>query len=458
MYMLKLLSDLETPVSTFMKLAQHEEHSFLLESTEHGSNLGRYSFIGVGAKDFLTLESDGELVSANGKVEYARTPLSALPRWLEPHSFTLKSEELPPFVGGAVGYVGYDYIRYLEDVPAKVSIFPTFHFIVPAHLVIFDHLKSQIHVISEEPEEIAKKMRERLRVDITNTSVVTEPESNFKKVDFCEAVKKVKRYIVDGDAFQVVISQAFHFKTTLSPFSIYRALRVVNPSPYMFYLKSGEITVLGSSPETMVKLQDGAVTLKPIAGTRPRGETPEEDVRLEKELFNDEKERAEHVMLVDLGRNDLGRVCEYGTVKVNKQMVVEKYSHVMHLVSQVSGKVREDKTAVDVFESTFPAGTVTGAPKVRAMEIIEESEPTPRGPYAGAVGYFSFPNEKGRINTDSAIAIRSFFFKGDEGWLQAGAGIVCDSIPEREYQETLNKLYALFKSLEIAVKIQGGIP
>ncbi len=286
MYMLKLLSDLETPVSTFMKLAQHEEHSFLLESTEHGSSLGRYSFIGVGAKDFLTLESDGELVSANGKVECARTPLSALPKWLEPHSFTLKSEELPPFVGGAVGYVGYDYIRYLEDVPAKVSIFPTFHFIVPAHLVIFDHLKSQIHVISEEPEEIAKKMRERLRVDITNTSVVTEPESNFKKVDFCEAVKKVKRYIVDGDAFQVVISQAFHFKTTLSPFSIYRALRVVNPSPYMFYLKSGEITVLGSSPETMVKLQDGAVTLKPIAGTRPRCETPEEDVRLEKELLS----------------------------------------------------------------------------------------------------------------------------------------------------------------------------
>lgn len=457
MYMLKLLSDLETPVSTFIKLSQDEEHSFLLESTEHGSSFGRYSFIGIGMKDFLTLYPDGKLISSSGEIEYTGTPLSCILKWLAPYTFALRNTDLPPFTGGAVGYVGYDYTRYIEKISIRTSDFPTFHFFIPIHLVIFDHLKSQIYVISKDPEMIAERMKQPVKKNPSDTSIVTEPVSNFQREQFCRAVEKAKRYIVDGEAFQIVLSQSFHFKTTLHPFSIYRALRMINPSPYMFYLKSGNITILGSSPETMVKLQNGIATLKPIAGTRPRGVTPEEDLKFEKELFEDEKERAEHVMLVDLGRNDLGRVCDYGSVKVEQQMVIEKYSHVMHLVSHVSGKLRSDRTAVDLFEATFPAGTVTGAPKVRAMEIIEELETSPRGPYAGAVGYFSFPDEQGNINTDSAITIRSFFFKGEEGWLQAGAGIVYDSIPEKEYMETLNKLNALFKSLELAVKIQGGV-
>jgi anthranilate synthase component 1 len=254
-----------------------------------------------------------------------------------------------------------------------------------------------------------------------------------------------------------VLSQCFSFKTSLDPFSIYRALRTINPSPYMFYLKFADEVIIGSSPETMVKVENRKATLKPIAGTRPRGETVEEDLKLEKELLNDEKELAEHTMLVDLGRNDLGRVCQEGTVKIEKQMKIERYSHVMHIVSQVTGNLKSGKDSIDVFEASFPAGTVSGAPKIRAMEVIEELEPTPRGPYAGAVGYFSFPDEEGNMNMDSAITIRSFFLKGDKGWLQAGAGIVYDSVPEREYQETINKLKALFKSLEIARKIQGGI-
>jgi anthranilate synthase component 1 len=288
-------------------------------------------------------------------------------------------------------------------------------------------------------------------------SFITEPESNFEKEQFYNAVKKAKEYIISGDIFQVVLSQCFSFKTSLDPFSIYRALRTINPSPYMFYLKFADEVIIGSSPETMVKVENRKATLKPIAGTRPRGETVEEDLKLEKELLNDEKELAEHTMLVDLGRNDLGRVCQEGTVKIEKQMKIERYSHVMHIVSQVTGNLKSGKDSIDVFEASFPAGTVSGAPKIRAMEVIEELEPTPRGPYAGAVGYFSFPDEEGNMNMDSAITIRSFFLKGDKGWLQAGAGIVYDSVPEREYQETINKLKALFKSLEIARKIQGGI-
>lgn len=456
MHILKLHSDLETPVSTFMKLALDEEFSFLLESVEHGTAFGRHSFIGIGARDMLTLTPEGRLKVMNNSVKYHGTPLNAIIPWLRNHRVRVEDGDLPPFKGGAVGYVGYDYIRYIEEIDVRVSQFPTFRFVIPEHMVIFDHLKNHIYIISETPEEIAKVFLEPLSPKFETTPFVTEPVSNFRKEEFYRAVEKAKMYIMEGDIFQVVLSQCFHFKTTLHPFSIYRALRMINPSPYMFYLKLGDITILGSSPETMVKLVKKRAMLKPIAGTRRRGSTVDEDLALEKELLNDEKELAEHVMLLDLGRNDLGKVCVNGSVKVDEQMVIERYSHVMHIVSQVSGTVRDDKTAVDVFESTFPAGTVTGAPKVRAMEIIEELEVSPRGPYAGAVGYFSYPDEDGDVNMDSAITIRSFLFKGEEGWLQAGAGIVYDSIPEREYKETLNKLNALFKSLEIAQRIQGG--
>ncbi|KUK23564.1 MAG: Anthranilate synthase component 1 [Thermotoga sp. 47_83] len=456
MHVLKLVSDLETPVSTFMKVSKGEEFAFLLESVELGSAFGRHSFIGIGKKDVLVFEK-GILRTSNQQLDYTSSPLKAIKDWLEVYRYNVKHDELPSFRGGAVGFVSYDYISYIEKVKVRASVFPTFYFVVPEHLIIFDHLKNNVFIISDSPEELASKVLSPFEEEPEKNVFVTEPESNFEREQFYKVVEKAKKYIVEGDIFQVVLSQAFTFKTTLDPFYIYRALRMINPSPYMFYLKFGDTVVLGSSPETMAKVEGDKATVKPIAGTRPRGRTVEEDLKLERELLNDEKEIAEHVMLVDLGRNDLGRVCKEGTVRVEKKMVIERYSHVMHIVSQVSGELKDDKDAVDVFEATFPAGTVSGAPKVRAMEIIEELEPTPRGPYAGAVGYFSFPDDKGKMNMDSAITIRSFFFKGKQGWLQAGAGIVYDSVPEREYQETLNKLRALFRSLEVAQKIQGGL-
>lgn len=456
MHILKLVSDLETPVSTFMKVSTDEDFSFLLESAELGSHFGRYSFIGIGAQDILTLK-DGKLQSNFQELRYETTPLKSLVNWLEKYKYQIKNHELPTFKGGAVGFVSYDYIRFIEEVPVKESIFPTFQFVIPEHLIVFDHLKNNVYIISEEPERLAEKILQPSNFGKSQNSFVTEPESNFEKEQFYKAVEKAKDYIIDGDIFQVVLSQRFSFKTSLDPFSIYRALRIINPSPYMFYLKFSDTVIIGSSPETMAKVENQKAILKPIAGTRPRGRTVEEDLKFEKELLSDEKELAEHVMLVDLGRNDLGRICKKGSVRVEEQMKIERYSHVMHIVSQVSGELEDGKNAIDLFEATFPAGTVTGAPKIRAMEIIEELEPTARGPYAGAVGYFSFPDENGNMNMDSAITIRSFFLKGNEIWLQAGAGIVYDSIPEREYQETLNKLRALFRSLEIAQKIQGGI-
>jgi anthranilate synthase component 1 len=453
-HILKINSDLETPVSNFLKLCENQDKLFLLESAEQEASFGRYSFIGLGAKDELFLNSDGQLFDSKGpiKIDSNKSPLSYLLNWLLKYKSNFQyTEDLPIFTGGAVGYVGYNYVKYIENVPVKKTQFPDFYFIIPEHLIIFDHVKNQIFVISENPEKIIEKLNKPYEIKKNETiQMITEPVSNFTRENFYKAVEKAKKYIIEGDIFQVVLSQAFRFKTTIHPFSIYRALRMINPSPYMFYLKFGNITILGSSPELMVKMNNNKVTLKPIAGTRRRGNTIDEDIKLEKELLNDEKERAEHIMLVDLGRNDLGRVCKKGTVKVEENMKVERFSHVMHLVSCITGELRDDKNAIDLFEATFPAGTVTGAPKIRAMEIINELEPTGRGPYAGAVLYFSFPNENNIINMDSGIMIRSFFFYNNEGLLQAGAGIVYDSSPENEYKETINKLNALFKSLEIA--------
>lgn len=459
MHILKLYSDLETPVSNFLKLCYNQDKVFLLESAEQEASFGRYSFIGIGSKDEMILTSDGKLKISDKFINLNKntTPLSYIIPWLKEKNQQLYDPELPAFTGGAVGFIGYNYIKYIENIPVKPSSFPDFYFIIPKHLVIFDHVKNKIFIISDTPEEIAERLQKPAPLITNKKPITTEPVSNFTAEQFYQSVEKAKQYIIDGDIFQVVLAQCFNFKTTLEPFSIYRALRMINPSPYMFYLKFGNFVLLGSSPEVMVKADGKNAIVKPIAGTRKRGNTIDEDLQMEKELIQDEKERAEHIMLVDLGRNDLGRVCKKGSVKVDENMVVERYSHVMHLVSQVSGKLRDDKNSVDLFESTFPAGTVTGAPKIRAMEIIAELEPTGRGPYAGAVAYFSYPDSNGIINMDSGIIIRSFFFNNEQGFLQAGAGIVYDSVPDREYKETINKLSALFRSLEIAQKIQGGL-
>ncbi len=457
MHILKLSSDIDTPVSIFLKVAESEDYSFLLESAEHEASFGRYSFLGIGKKDEIILSNEGKLSINSQEIKFKDSPLYEIEKLLKQRKVNLNEKELPPFFGGAVGYVSYDYIKYIENIDVKSSPFPIFHFIIPEHIIIFDHVKNHILIISDTPEDIVNKIKSEKIPTKTKEILTTEPIPNFSTEAFHKAVEKVKNYIIEGDIFQAVLSQRFNFKTNLNPFFIYRALRMTNPSPYMFYLKFKEKKLLGSSPEMMTKLTDDKAILKPIAGTRRRGHTVDEDLALEKELLSDEKEKAEHTMLIDLGRNDLGRVCEKGSVKLDENMIVERFSYVMHLVSQVSGKIEKGKTPTDLFESTFPAGTVTGAPKIRAMEIINELEPDGRGPYAGAVVYFSYPNENGKINMDSGIMIRSFFFNNEEAFLQAGAGIVYDSKPELEYKETINKLTALFQSLEIAKKIAGGI-
>ncbi len=461
MRVLKLRSDIETPVSALLKFRKHFEDVFLLESAEHGANFGRFSFIGLGAVSRFVLEPDGRLFinSEEVKVPSDKKPLHFLLDWVNKFSFRINGDDLPPFTGGAVGWIGYDYVRYIEP---KLSLesgdFPEIYFVIPQHFIAFDHLKSSMFIISDDPDKILEILSGPVpAVKSDRRIITTEPMSNFARSDFYKAVEKARQYIIDGDIFQVVLSQRFSFMTYLDKFSIYRALRMVNPSPYMFYLQFPPFTVLGSSPEMMTKCQNGFVYLKPIAGTRKRGLTVEDDLKLEQELKSDEKEIAEHIMLVDLGRNDVGRVSEKGSVKVERLMVIERYSHVMHLVSQVRGKLRKGASPVDALESTFPAGTVSGAPKVRAMEIISELEPDPRGPYGGAVAYVSFPDVKGNHNLDSGILIRSFFFKGNDGFIQAGAGIVYDSKPEYEYKETINKLNALFSALDVAQKLEGGL-
>ncbi len=456
MHVLKLCSDLETPVSVFLKTAQAEPYSFLLESTEHEASFGRYSFIGVGKKEEIILTGQGKLMIDGEERSFSGKPLRALAERLRQHAVYLNDPALPPFIGGAVGYVGYDYVRYLENIDIASSLFPCYQFMIPAHLIIFDHVLNQLCVISETPEDIVSDLAVPLKPERTQKVMTTHPVSNFSRQEFYSAVEKIKEHIVEGDIFQAVLSQRYSFKTTLNPFSLYRALRAINPSPYMFFQKFGETVVLGSSPEMMVKLNRGEGFLKPIAGTRRRGNTADEDLALEEELKKDEKEKAEHVMLLDLGRNDLGKVCQGGSVKVTEQMTVERYSHVMHLVSQIEGEMEPDKDAFDLFDAAFPAGTVSGAPKVRAMQIINQLEPDCRGPYAGAAAYFSYPDRQGNINMDSGLMIRSFFFQGQQAYLQAGAGIVADSVPELEYKETVNKLGALFRGLELAEKIQGG--
>jgi anthranilate synthase component 1 len=467
----ELPADLETPVSVYLKL-RGEGNSFLLESVEKGEQFGRYSFLGIEPLGILTAH-DGrvsfwENECAKPESYPANDPLVAAQKILSNYP-PVTVNGLPRFTGGLVGYLTYDAARFFERVPLADQPgldLPDATFMLANNLVIFDHVKHRLLVvvnafIDHDPpsayeaaldkiESIIARLREPLTIAPEATSKegnLPEPwNSNFEKTDFEEMVRTVKEYIAAGDVFQVVLSQRLSRRTTADPFTIYRALRMLNPSPYMFYLElPANLRLIGSSPEMLVRLEDGQAEVRPIAGTRPRGADPAEDEALAQELLADPKERAEHVMLVDLGRNDLGRVCRYGSVHVQEMMAIERYSHVMHIVSGVQGKLKPELDAFDLARATFPAGTVSGAPKVRAMEIIAELEGERRGPYAGAVGYFSYSG-----TMDTCIAIRTIVMQGDLAQVQAGAGIVADSDPTREYQETLDKARALAEAVGAA--------
>lgn len=470
----EILADFETPVSAFLKI-DHGPSAYLLESVEGGENWARYSFLGSGAP-IVMREERGEAVITNGaKVQRlpvgsnpGETPLDRL-RDLMGGYQPVTVPGLPRFVGGAVGYLGYDVVRYFESIPARRKDdrgLPDFAFLLTDTLLIFDNVAQKIKVIANAHVRSGKESElKRAYADATaridrmimrlkqpfrrpaslrrRTPIVFTP--NMSRTDFEKMVAQAKEYIRAGDVVQTVVSQRWDTRIRTGPFEIYRALRVINPSPYMYYLRVGGIELVGSSPETLVRCEDGRVSLRPIAGTRRRGATEEQDRALEQDLLADEKERAEHVMLVDLGRNDLGRISRKGTVRVDHFMTVERYSHVMHLVSEVNGQLDQNKSVYDVMQACFPAGTVSGAPKIRAMQIIEELEPTRRGPYAGAVGYFSYSG-----NMDTCINIRTIIIKGRQASIQAGAGIVADSEPEREYEETCNKARAMMKAIELA--------
>ncbi len=437
----------ETPVSAFKKI--EGECSFLLESIEGEEKIARYSFLGTGTKkDLQTIKSLKDIRKLIAKYQPINMP------------------GLPRFHGGLVGYISYDVVRQVEDIPDKNPDdmkLPLMLFLLTGTVVAFDHVKKKIFIISNarvkgdaekayakacaEIDQLENKLKTTVKLDPLADKPAGESKfkSNMAQAEYEDVVKKSKEYIRAGDIIQVVLSQRFETFYDGDPLNVYRVLRKINPSPYMYYLKFGNVKIVGSSPEVMVRLEDGEATVRPIAGTKPRGKDQAEDQKLAEELLASEKERAEHIMLLDLGRNDLGRVCDYGTVKITEKMVIERYSHVMHIVSNVSGKLKKDKDAVDLLAATFPAGTVSGAPKVRAMEIIDELENVKRGPYAGCIGYFGFSGEM-----DTCITIRTIIFKGKKAYVQAGAGLVADSDPTMEYHETVNKATALLKALELA--------
>ncbi len=467
------LADLENPLTAFLKIRKLGRFPFLLESVEGGEKWARYSFLGYGNTFYIKTKGHYYEVYDRGRVELGEfaDPLDVLKPLVK--SFNpYRPPELPRFWGGLVGYIGYDTVKFWEPVPDKNPdpIGSADIFLVRTDLLlIFDNLSGELTVLKPvvvengNPEELYRFAEEEIKQVL---EVLREPlkgekflsavgnslrvnfegwKSNFQKEEFERAVLKAKEYIEAGDIIQVVLSQRFSKRLKSHPLEVYRILRYLNPSPYMYYLEFDDFKVLGASPEILVRVENGKIETRPIAGTRPRGKTPEEDKKLEENLLSDEKERAEHIMLVDLARNDVGRVAKYGSVKVDSLMRIERYSHVMHIVSDVSGLLREGFDALDVLKATFPAGTVSGAPKVRAMQIIEELEKEKRGVYAGAVGYISFDG-----NLDTAIAIRTAVVRGNEIFVQAGAGIVADSVPEREWEETRNKAKALIKAVELA--------
>ena len=468
----EFMADTETPLSIYMKLRHGWTHSMLLESAEGGMKWGRYSFVVLSSGSYYAWKKGIGYVYKKGKVDIfpEKDPLKPVEEILK-HFKPYTDPRLPRFWGGLVGYVGYDVIKCYEPIddknPDPLGLFDLF--MVDSHaVVIHDNLSGSLKVVVplfgygdvEEEYEKAKKTIESIRESIFNTCVYPmhfhkreaqheDWEANFTKEEFMRAVSRAKEYIAQGDVVQVVLSQRFRKKFHSTPESIYRSLRYLNPSPYMYYMDLGDLKVIGSSPEVLVRLEGKRVETRPIAGTRRRGLTEEEDLQLERELLEDQKERAEHLMLVDLARNDIGKVSKPGSVRVEGFMRVERYSHVMHIVSDVIGELKDGLSACDVLKALFPAGTVSGAPKVRAMQIIEELENQRRGIYAGAVGYISFEG-----NMDMAIAIRTALVLGDEVFVQAGAGIVADSDPEREWWETINKAKALMKAVSMAESVQ----
>ncbi len=471
----EISADLDTPVSSFLELKK-DKYAFLLESVEGQEKIARYSFLG--SKPSVIFRSKGRNIQIeyqDGKIRINRfiaksDPLAEIEKIMSLFK-TAKIEGLPRFHGGFVGYMGYDMVRFFEEMPDKnpddLKI-PDAIFILTDTILAFDHINNTIKIIANcllpRGEKLSQKEKTKIyhaaikKIELIHQELgkpLSEEStqkrkharsikitSNFAKSEFCGIVNKAKEFIKKGDIIQVVLSQRFKVKIEKEPFDIYRDLRSLNPSPYMFFLKLNEITLIGSSPELLVRCEDGIVQTRPIAGTRRRGNTESEDQALEKELLNDVKEKAEHLMLVDLGRNDLGRVYKLSTVKVDSFMKVERYSHVMHLVSNVIGELDQKFDMYDVLRACFPAGTVSGAPKVRAMEIIDEMENIRRGPYAGSVGYFSFSQ-----NMDTCITIRTICVKDNTAYIQAGAGIVADSVAEKEYFETVNKAKALMEAL-----------
>ncbi len=467
----QLVGDTLTPVSAFCKM-QEGEWAFLFESVVGGERVGRYSFVGSGP--FLRFQAWGNRVRTDGAGKLQELEPSDPIKFLEEHLARFRAPHLPGlprFCGGAVGFAAYDAVRYTERLahpPLDDRNLPDLCFAFYDRMMIFDHINKTIAVVAHahvlDPSSLTAeyskacqrvdRMVERLQQNVADLqltdiapvgAVSLQWRSNVDKPAFQAAVVKCKEYIQAGDIFQVVLSQRLQTETRARTFDIYRTLRVVNPSPFMFYLRCGPLCLVGSSPEIMVRVEGDKLTLRPLAGTRRRGQTEEEDRRLAEELVADPKERAEHIMLVDLGRNDVGRVACYGTVELSDVMEVERYSHVMHITSNVSGRLQAGKSAFDALRACLPAGTVSGAPKVRAMEIIDELEPHRRGPYGGAVGYVDFSG-----NMDTCIALRTLVLKGQTAYLQAGAGIVADSVPEREYEETLNKAMGLLRAIEIA--------
>ncbi|WP_410768363.1 anthranilate synthase component I [Fontibacillus sp. BL9] len=470
-----LLADLETPIRIFRRIAQRER-AFLLESVEGGIQWARYSFIGMDPFLMMTAKKGEVVMERQGVRETVKSarPVDDLKAVLRSYR-SPELPEMPPFTGGAIGFFGYDLLQYYEKLPShRVDDLgmQDMQFMFCDQVIVFDHIKQRILLVAnvhikegDRDEDIRRayaqaerkldEAADLLQQEGPGESFNRRPlpgnvelgkiESNLSKEQFIANVEKGKEYIRAGDIFQVVLSQRFHIETEVDPLHVYRVLRTMNPSPYMYYLKMDDEIIVGTSPEALVKVEGNRVETRPIAGTRPRGATAEEDHALEAELLKDEKERAEHLMLVDLGRNDLGRVSEFGTVKCDSYMEIERYSHVMHMVSKVSGKLSADKDFFDAFLSCLPAGTVSGAPKLRAMEIIAELENEARGTYAGAIGYLGFSG-----NMDSCITIRTIVFKHGKAYVQAGGGIVWDSLPENEYQESVNKAKALLTAIRTA--------
>jgi len=463
-------ADLLTPVSAFLAIAEKEPHAFLLESNERGEQIGRYTFLG--ARPYMRLRARGsaiEIQRGQRREQHEGNVFEFVKLLLNEH-LPATMPGLPPFTAGAVGYFSYDVVRQIEKIGdhAKDDLsLPDCELMFFDRLLAFDHLRHQIHIVAaadvsrESPRRaydravrdiaaLERKLAAGLRPAMWRKSTKRKPgklkiHAGTSRSQFLRAVERCKEYIAAGDIYQVVLSQRLDFIPGIEPFDLYRALRQVNPSPYLYFLRMGDTQILGSSPEMLVRVTGRKLEYRPIAGTHPRGRDETEDLRLEQQMRSDEKERAEHVMLVDLGRNDLGRVSEYGSVKVKDLMYVERYSHVMHLVSALEGTLRKDLGALDAFAACFPAGTLSGAPKVRAMQIIEELEPVRRAIYGGSVLYADFAG-----NLDSCIGIRTMLMQGKHAYLQAGAGIVADSDPPREFEESMNKAQALLRAVELA--------